>query len=229
MKDDGTAAGNIIDNADEASVLSNDTDPSFSSHLSSLTRTHSEMPEYTLPTDRLEALVGWGGAVHSAAYVVRPSTVSQLKDAFASANKSGRKITLRGAGRSYGDASLGRENMVIDLTRMNRILMWDPEHGIITCEPGVTIKQLWEYAIEDGWWLPVVPGTMFPTLGGVLAMNIHGKNNFLRQARLVSMFSRSIFSLLREKNCMLNESVTPISSIPSSAVLECSVVLLRSR
>ncbi len=49
---------------------------------------------------------------------------------------------------------------------------------LLRCEPGVTIKQLWEYTIEDGWWPPVVPGTMFPTLGGVLAMNIHGKNNF---------------------------------------------------
>ena len=132
----------------------------------------------SLPTDRLEALAGWGGAVHSAAYVFRPSTVPQLKEAFAKAKASGQKITLRGAGRSYGDAALGRENVVIDLTRMNRILAWDPASGIIRCEPGVTIKRLWEYTIEDGWWPPVVPGTMFPTLGGVLAMNIHGKNNF---------------------------------------------------
>ncbi len=134
--------------------------------------------EKTLPTERLELLDGWGGAVHGAAYVFRPSTLDQLKAAFASAKNAGRKITLRGAGRSYGDASLGRENVTIDLTRMNRILAWDPVSGIITCEPGVTIKQLWEYTIEDGWWPPIVPGTMFPTLGGVLAMNIHGKNNF---------------------------------------------------
>jgi FAD/FMN-containing dehydrogenase len=131
-----------------------------------------------MPTDHLEALAGWGGAVHSAAYVLRPSTVPQLKEAFARAKTSGQKVTFRGAGRSYGDAALGRENVVIDLTRMNRILAWDPATGIIRCEPGVTIKQLWEYTIEDGWWPPVVPGTMFPTLGGVLAMNIHGKNNF---------------------------------------------------
>ncbi len=131
-----------------------------------------------LPADRLELLKGWGGAVGSAAYVYRPSTIEQLKDAFVVARAAGRRVTLRGAGRSYGDAALGRENVTIDFTRMNRILSWDAELGIITCEPGVTIKQLWEYSIEDGWWPPVVPGTMFPTLGGVLAMNIHGKNNF---------------------------------------------------
>ncbi|HZK76014.1 MAG TPA: FAD-binding oxidoreductase, partial [Candidatus Kapabacteria bacterium] len=132
----------------------------------------------SLPIDHLESLKGWGGAVHSAAYVIRPATIEQLKAAFANARAAGRSVTLRGAGRSYGDAALGRENVVIDFTRMNRILAWDPAAGIITCEPGVTIKQLWEYTIEDGWWPPVVPGTMFPTLGGVVAMNIHGKNNF---------------------------------------------------
>jgi decaprenylphospho-beta-D-ribofuranose 2-oxidase len=136
------------------------------------------MSRERLPSEQLESLVGWGGAVDSAAYVYRPSTLDQLKEIFAAARAAGHSITLRGAGRSYGDAALGRENIVIDLTRMNRILSWDPVTGIITCEPGVTIKQLWEYTIEDGWWPPVVPGTMYPTLGGVLAMNIHGKNNF---------------------------------------------------
>jgi len=32
--------------------------------------------------------------------------------------------------------------------------------------------------IADGWWPPVVTGTMEPTLGGMLAMNVHGKNNW---------------------------------------------------
>jgi FAD/FMN-containing dehydrogenase len=132
----------------------------------------------TLPIDRLESLQGWGGAVASQGYVFRPTTFEQLKEAFEVAKQSGRSITVRGAGRSYGDASLGRENVVIDFTRMNRILEWNPESGIITCEPGVTIEQLWRYTIEDGWWPPVVSGTMYVTLGGALGMNIHGKNNF---------------------------------------------------
>jgi decaprenylphospho-beta-D-ribofuranose 2-oxidase len=131
-----------------------------------------------LPNDHLEPLIGWGGAVESTAYVYRPSTLDGLREAFATARASRRNVTLRGAGRSYGDASLGRENVVIELTRMNRILEWDPISGIIQCEPGVTIQQLWQYIIEDGYWPPVVPGTMFPTLGGCLGMNIHGKNNF---------------------------------------------------
>lgn len=111
-------------------------------------------------------------------YVFRPSTTEGLCAVFDQARRSGRSVGLRGAGRSYGDASLNAEGISLDLTRMTRILAWDPQTGIIRVEPGVTIQQLWQYTIEDGWWPNVVSGTMFPTLGGAAAMNIHGKNNW---------------------------------------------------
>ena len=111
-------------------------------------------------------------------YVYRPSTIEGIHSVFEQSRRSGRSVGLRGAGRSYGDASLNAEAISLDLTRMRRILAWDPQTGIIRVEPGVTIQQLWEYTIEDGWWPNVVSGTMFPTLGGAAAMNIHGKNNW---------------------------------------------------
>ena len=111
-------------------------------------------------------------------YVYRPSTAEGVCSVFEQSRRSGRSVGLRGAGRSYGDASLNAEGISLDLTRMKRILAWNPETGIISVEPGVTLQQLWQYTIEDGWWPNVVSGTMFPTLGGAAAMNIHGKNNW---------------------------------------------------
>lgn len=108
----------------------------------------------------------------------RPSTANDIIGIFEYADFLGVTIGMRGAGRSYGDASINSENILLDLSRFNKILDWNPDIGIIKVESGVTIKQLWEYIIDDGWWPPVVSGTMFPTLGGALAMNIHGKNNF---------------------------------------------------
>lgn len=131
-----------------------------------------------LPIDHLEKIEGWGGAVSSFGYIYRPTTIEGLKEVFQLARENNRHITFRGSGRSYGDGAIGAENIVLDTSRMNRILSWDPHSGIITMEPGVTIEQLWQYIIEDGWWPPVVPGTMYPTIGGCLGMNIHGKNNF---------------------------------------------------
>ena len=64
----------------------------------------------------------------------------------------------------------------IDMRGMNRILSWDAQAGIAEVEPGVTIGDLWRHTLPDGWWPMVVPGTMFPTIGGCVATNIHGKN-----------------------------------------------------
>ena len=131
-----------------------------------------------LPADRLERVAAWGGAVRTLAYVYRPSTVDGARDVLALARAHGLTVGLRGAGQSYGDAALNAEHLTLDLSRMTRILAWDPGRGVIQVEPGVTIRQLWHYVIEDGWWPPVVPGTMHVTLGGAAAMNIHGKNNW---------------------------------------------------
>jgi FAD/FMN-containing dehydrogenase len=109
-------------------------------------------------------------------YVYRPSTVDGIHEVFELARQSGRSVGLRGTGNSYGDATLNDENITLDLRRMNRVLEWDPLSGRIRVEPGVTIAQLWQYVIEDGWWPPVVPGTSKPTIGGCAGMNIHGKN-----------------------------------------------------
>ncbi len=131
-----------------------------------------------MPIDRLERVETWGMNRSVLSYVYRPTTAEGIKDVFATARRHGLKVGLRGAGRSYGDASLLAENICLDLTRMNRILAWDPATGVITVEPGVTLRQLWQYAIGDGWWPPVVSGTMFVTMGGAAGMNFHGKNNW---------------------------------------------------
>lgn len=131
-----------------------------------------------LPRDRIEPLEGFGGADRAVGYVYRPSTIDGIRDVFAVARKHGVPVALRGNGRSYGDAAYLSEAIALDLTRMNRILDWNPQTGVITVEPGVTIRDLWQYVIGDGWLPPVVSGTMYPTLGGALAMNIHGKNHF---------------------------------------------------
>lgn len=127
---------------------------------------------------RIESLSGFGQSEFADSFVYRPTSVSEIQDILALAKLSGRKVVLRGAGRSYGDPAILDESISLDFTRMNRVLNWDPSTGVLECEPGVTIDQAWRTAIEDGWWPPVVSGTSAPTLAGALGMNIHGKNNF---------------------------------------------------
>lgn len=113
----------------------------------------------------------------SMGYLYRPSTIDGVRAALELAGRTGRSLAPRGAGFSYGDASLNAENIVLDTSRLNRVLEWNPATGVIRVEPGVTVGQLWRHTLEDGWWPPVAPGTMQPTLGGCVSTNIHGKNN----------------------------------------------------
>lgn len=133
-------------------------------------------PATALPLGKLESVNSWGGASESLGYVYRPATVEAVRDVFEVGARSGRTVSLRGSGNSYGDATLNSEQIVLDLRRMTRVLEWDPQAGRIRVEPGVTIRQFWEYVLEDGWWPAVVPGTSKPTIGGCAGMNVHGKN-----------------------------------------------------
>jgi decaprenylphospho-beta-D-ribofuranose 2-oxidase len=124
----------------------------------------------------IERLSGWGGPLAGESRVLRPSTEAGIFEALEIARRHGWSIGLRGAGQSYGDASLASGNLSLDLSRMRRVLEWDPSAGCIRVEPGVTIRELWQYVVEDGWWPAVVPGTSHASIGGCAAANIHGKN-----------------------------------------------------
>jgi len=127
---------------------------------------------------RRERVGGWGMAVGGPAQLLRPTTAEQVAAAMADVQQRGGSLALRGAGCSYGDAATNTDGHVLDLSRMNRILQFDPATGLVTVEPGVTVRDLWRHAIAYGFWPPVVSGTMAVSIGGAAAMNIHGKNNF---------------------------------------------------
>ncbi|MEI2300378.1 FAD-binding oxidoreductase [Ensifer sp. MJa1] len=85
-----------------------------------------------------------------------------------------------GNGRSYGDSCHNDQGMLIESRRHARILAFDPGTGMMTCEAGVTLREVLERAIEHRFFLPVTPGTAFVTVGGALANDVHGKNHHAR-------------------------------------------------
>lgn len=132
----------------------------------------------SLSYDRLASLENFGHSLQAPSYIYWPEKVEDIQAVFKLARQTGLTVCLRGAGRSYNDAALNGGGIVLDLRRMSRLLSWDPAEGLVQAEPGVTLSQLWQQVLPDGWWPPVVSGTMTTTLGGCLGMNIHGKNNF---------------------------------------------------
>ncbi len=133
----------------------------------------------TPPQGTMLFFENFGHSLKSPGYRAQPRSVEEIQQVFTYAKGQGLSVTLRGAGRSYNDAALNGGGIVMDLRGMNRILEWDPSTGVIVVEPGVTLQELWQRVLPDGWWPPVVSGTMMTTLGGCLGANIHGKNNYL--------------------------------------------------
>jgi len=131
-----------------------------------------------LTLNNFTQLENFGHSLRAPSYRFKPASVDEICEVFRLAEQEGLTVTVRGAGRSYNDAALNGGGIMLDLSAMNKILEWDPATGMVRCEPGVTLEQLWQLVEPDGWWPPVVSGTMRTTLGGCLAANIHGKNNF---------------------------------------------------
>ena len=132
----------------------------------------------SLTLNNFTQLENFGHSLKAPSYRFRPECSEEVQEIFQLAQENELTVTARGAGRSYNDAALNGGGIMLDLSTMNQILEWDPATGLVKCEPGVTLGNLWQRVEPDGWWPPVVSGTMFTTLGGCLAANIHGKNNF---------------------------------------------------
>jgi FAD/FMN-containing dehydrogenase len=83
----------------------------------------------------------------------------------------------RGLGRSYGDVCLNNDGSLILTLDNNSIVHFDYEKGLIECESGISLNEILKIIVPQGWFLPVVPGTSFVTIGGAIANDIHGKNH----------------------------------------------------
>src|SRR5690349_7623029 len=101
-------------------------------------------------------LHGFGRAVRAACRYAAPQTVEELAETMQRASAEGLSVAFRGAGRSYGDAALNAEGLVIDVSALRNVLAWDAAAGVIDTQPGLTIEGLWRETIRDGYWPAVV-------------------------------------------------------------------------
>ncbi len=82
-----------------------------------------------------------------------------------------------GLGRSYGDSCLNEQGHLLLSRTLNKLIAFDHQSGRLRCEAGVSLQTILRFAVPQGWFLPVTPGTQFVTLGGAIANDVHGKNH----------------------------------------------------
>jgi FAD/FMN-containing dehydrogenase len=119
-------------------------------------------------------LSGWGRYPALECDLYRPEKFSELASIVGSNSTS---LIARGAGRAYGDAAVNGENRVVDVTRLGRMLSFDPKSATLRAETGVTLDEIIQVFLPRGFFPPVVPGTRYVTLGGSIAADIHGKSH----------------------------------------------------
>lgn len=138
----------------------------------------------------------------------------------------------RGAGLSYSAASFGAGALSLDHRRFNRILAFDPGSGLVTVEPGISLGALFEFLAPRGFFLAIQPGHPAITVGGCVAADVHGKNqfrdgNFSAQVERLTLFHprHGILQLSRQSDPALFELTCGGYGLTGSML----AVVLRSR
>lgn len=119
-----------------------------------------------------DTIHGWGRALSATSEIVRPEKSSELAEVLAES-----AVPAMGNRRSYGDAALNDDGRALDMTRLDKFLAFDDETGILSVEAGVELGEITRLFAPRGWLPPVLPGTGFATVGGAIAMDVHGKNH----------------------------------------------------
>lgn len=88
-------------------------------------------------------------------------------------------VLTRGLGRAYGDSALPPAGVatIASAVLADRILEFDAGSGRLRAEAGLALGDLVWALLPRGFFPPVVPGTQFVTLGGMVAADVHGKNH----------------------------------------------------
>ncbi len=117
-------------------------------------------------------LTGWGRYPRFETRVFEPSSPQQA----ARLQRDLDGVVARGNGRSYGDAAIGAASCLF-AGGLDRFYDFDESDRRLTVEAGVLLSDIIAALLPRGFFPPVVPGTKFVTIGGMIAADIHGKNH----------------------------------------------------
>lgn len=107
--------------------------------------------------------------------LVFPLSAEEVSGVLKFAHENRIPVTPRGAGTNLVGSTVPTEGgIILDLSRMNRILELDPATMTVIVEPGVLLKDLQAYVEERGLFYPPDPGEKASSIGGNISTNAGG-------------------------------------------------------
>lgn len=110
-----------------------------------------------------------------AAALVFAESTEEVSGILREAHRRGVPVTPRGAGTNLVGSTVPADGgIVLDFTRMNRILELDRDTMTVTVEPGILLEDLQRYVENEGLFYPPDPGEKASTIGGNISTNAGG-------------------------------------------------------
>jgi FAD/FMN-containing dehydrogenase len=119
--------------------------------------------------------------------VIQPDSIEALQAAVRQARAEGRAICIAGGRHAMGGQQFGTDAMLIDMSRMNRVIKFDEERREVEVEAGIQWPELIHALVEaqrgrakQFGIIQKQTGADRLSIGGALAANIHGRGLTLK-------------------------------------------------
>ena len=116
-----------------------------------------------------------GGIERMPEVVVRVNSTEQISNVMKHAYDKNIPVTVRGSGTGLVGAAVAVEGgILLETTKMNKILELDKDNLTVRVQPGVLLMELAAFAEENDFLYPPDPGEKSATIGGNISTNAGG-------------------------------------------------------
>jgi FAD/FMN-containing dehydrogenase len=119
--------------------------------------------------------------------VARPDSIEALSAIVGKARARGQAVSIAGGRHAMGGQQFAADGVLLDMSRMNRVLGFDPKRQSVEVESGIQWPELIKYLVEAQRGRSVQLGIIQKqtgadrlSIGGALAANIHGRGLSLK-------------------------------------------------
>jgi len=116
-----------------------------------------------------------GGIERMPEVLVRVRSTEEVSAIMKHASERCIPVTVRGSGTGLVGAAVALEGgILLDITKMNKIIELDKNNLTVTVQPGVLLMELAAFAEENDFLYPPDPGEKSATIGGNISTNAGG-------------------------------------------------------